>query len=132
MAITVDVRTDEFSTPLSDMELAFIAQYKHDIVMPLFEINELYNEAELFIELYKQGNKCFVTLHLGNDCNNILLRCIDYDMGTALGKFIYRCLSPKVQKHIVSMIRHEPNQGTWCYGLSVTLDDCIEMLQNGK
>ena len=97
MAITVDVRTDEFSTPLSDMELAFIAQYKHDIVMPLFEINELYNEAELFIELYKQGNKCFVTLHLGNDCNNILLRCIDYDMGTALGKFIYRCLSPKVQ-----------------------------------
>jgi hypothetical protein len=129
MTLELIISDKPYSIPLTVDELSVVALYQVELTIPLAHISAQYAEEDLILEIHKEAQRTYVTLYLGKDCNNILIRCIDCDLSICMGKFVYRCMSPRVQKHIVDMIRHEPNQGTWCYGENITLNDCEEMLQ---
>ena len=129
MTLELIISDKPYTVPLTVDELSLVGLYQVELTIPLAHISAQYAEEDLILEIHKEAQRTFVTLYLGKDCNNILVRCIDCDLGICMGKFVCRCVSPRVQKHIVNMIEHEPNQGTWCYGENITLDDCKEMLQ---
>ena len=129
MTLELIISDKPYTVPLTADELSLVGLYQVELTIPLAHISAQYAEEDLILEIHKEAQRTFVTLYLGKDCNNILVRCIDCDLGICMGKFVCRCISPRVQKHIISMIEHEPNQGTWCYGENITLDDCKEMLQ---